>query len=1807
MRYLLNLIVSFFCFANAFTSESLSQIYLGSREGDPTSLVENVSTIHGDYSEYEVDLVVPGPDSLVLSRCYSSKDSLSVATLGGWRFYPQCFLTTQKDPKGKTYTTSEGTFDRAYAYVGTSEGSILTYVGWHNQSNPQAKSLFKVDVEERLLGITNSARAAITSWTNLKNNELCFDSQNNSFELFLNNGGKRFYIKHPSLNFYILKREILPSGNKIFYEYNDRCHPVLIKMTNSSEKKVLGWIRIQYGSTIHIDSSDGQTVDYQLEQDPTGELLLTKVARSNKPSVHYQYNIVDGRAFLTRKDLPEGRFTEVDYYTNHTNRNKVKSVTTPAGVSGSTSTQFVYGLEADGSGFTEIYGPLHRKIVHRFNEDLQLVCVEQYLGKSVYRIQRRTWGKRRDVTNLMSTTIEDENGNVYYAKTLSYDDKGNVLEEREYGNLTGASPHPIAMNDEGISGASQEFHVKTYFYYTIDEIDIINQKDAKGNGIRLGYKKGTNLLLRKCILEKNNRKKRWFYDYDEDGALTRVVVDDGYEVDAKSTDCVHKRHITQMTPKKDLPHVGAPEIVEEKYLDVKKKKEVLLKRMVNHFDAQGNIHAQDIYDANEEHRYVLKKIYEAGLLKVESDPAGNEVTYSYDGNHNLITEVHSRTGTSFEYGYDLKNRLIYTAEKDAKGNVFETHTSYDPSGYKLSEIDKLGNEIIYRPDDLGRVQSVSYPEIKYGENLSVKPTYTYQYDLFDHAISVTDPRGKTTLKTYTLRGQPTRVQYPDGIQELFKYDAEGSLHRYLSKDGTVRVFEYDYLGRIGHIEHYARISKKLGRSFSNIRYSNIRYSYDAFHMTFEKDELGNTTTYTYDGGGRLTSLSKDSRKVEFFYDPLGRTKAVKKWKTARAFTLQVREYDLLDHVTEERVEDSEGNTVLKYKYVYDEAGFLKEVIGYPQNQESTIKKYDYDGFGRLIAIRDAFNQITEIIYDDAHVNEWGQKVAKRTEIDPLGNQKEEIFDTSGHLTKVTQRNEKGQILAESELIYDAIGNELLEKNAVIFSGELLRTYTTEQTYSPGNQLQTLTHAATSPDERRISFTYNSYGDVLTKLEPGAKTPIAYQYNNGGKLESIAYQEEASDKKITHKLSYDKKGNITEVRLGSTHTVTYTFDPNSQLTSETIQDEFGSYHIGYTLDGEGLIQSIQLPDGSFVEYDYAGHFVKQVSRFTKGKKELYSYRIASRDLMGNVLEEILIGHAGARTQKWDQAGRRIEVSTDFFQDKIPEGGYDPLQNIRKREIVLDDEKYTIDYDYDDLSHLIAEKGEIEHSYSFDSLGNRLKKDESFYKINDLNQVLTAHDVIYTFDLNGNLASKTMAEKTWIFQHNALNQLISIKDPNQTNITFTYDLSGRRLSKKVEGKKKKSKVLRYFYMGQTEIGCLDERGVIVELRIPSDPNYPEAAPFISAEIKGGIYAPIYDLQGNVTCLVDPEYRQVVEGYRYSAFGEEEIINERGRSVSDSTMGNPWRYRGKRIDKEVGLINFGHRYYDPETGRWINPDPAGNIDGPNLYAFCHNNPLSYVDYFGHASEANHEVVDEKYFYGEYEPLCPCEHHRDCKRGGDLTNAIGGISHGLVDFILGSLHDLQTANVYIGSGEMEMTLEERVLLIDAVERSQANQMAVVGSWTISRMFVDESDAVYQSFRSKTTTTLEISSLVTGGYGVIKGIIGFSKLAKIPINITRKHIINEILGRGFFIRNFKYTNTTRKHMNEIVKRGPFKGTLSRPYMQSPHTINEIMASRKPIPDPGGISGGLRWDVPGTFRGSEGTWELIIHPETEMIYHFNFK
>ncbi|MCB9230590.1 MAG: hypothetical protein H6581_02960 [Bacteroidia bacterium] len=65
--------------------------------------------------------------------------------------------------------------------------------------------------------------------------------------------------------------------------------------------------------------------------------------------------------------------------------------------------------------------------------------------------------------------------------------------------------------------------------------------------------------------------------------------------------------------------------------------------------------------------------------------------------------------------------------------------------------------------------------------------------------------------------------------------------------------------------------------------------------------------------------------------------------------------------------------------------------------------------------------------------------------------------------------------------------------------------------------------------------------------------------------------------------------------------------------------------------------------------------------------------------------------------------------------------------------------------------------------------------------------------------------------------------------------------------------------------------------------------------------------------------------------------------------------YRYLGKEKDALTGLYYYGARYYATWTCRWMNPDPAGTVDGPNLYAYVQGNPVSWKDRDGQAKRKN------------------------------------------------------------------------------------------------------------------------------------------------------------------------------------------------------------------------------------------------------------
>jgi RHS repeat-associated protein len=83
-------------------------------------------------------------------------------------------------------------------------------------------------------------------------------------------------------------------------------------------------------------------------------------------------------------------------------------------------------------------------------------------------------------------------------------------------------------------------------------------------------------------------------------------------------------------------------------------------------------------------------------------------------------------------------------------------------------------------------------------------------------------------------------------------------------------------------------------------------------------------------------------------------------------------------------------------------------------------------------------------------------------------------------------------------------------------------------------------------------------------------------------------------------------------------------------------------------------------------------------------------------------------------------------------------------------------------------------------------------------------------------------------------------------------------------------------------------------------------------------------------------------IVWSAKYNSFGEAQVL-------LSSTVINNLRFAGQYFDNETGLHYNYHRHYDPNTGRYLTPDPIGLLGGINLFSYVLNNPINLTDPWG------------------------------------------------------------------------------------------------------------------------------------------------------------------------------------------------------------------------------------------------------------------
>ena len=312
-----------------------------------------------------------------------------------------------------------------------------------------------------------------------------------------------------------------------------------------------------------------------------------------------------------------------------------------------------------------------------------------------------------------------------------------------------------------------------------------------------------------------------------------------------------------------------------------------------------------------------------------------------------------------------------------------------------------------------------------------------------------------------------------------------------------------------------------------------------------------------------------------------------------------------------------------------------------------------------------------------------------------------------------------------------------------------------------------------------------------------------------------------------------------------------------------------------------------------------------------------------------------------------------------------------------------------YEYDKLNRLTRENNERlgkTWTYSYDAGGNITERKEYAYTTAEQldNETATAtkeyvyrtsgwKDQLLSYDGEGIVYDASGNPTTYrgaTLGFEAGRRLKSYKKAGDANAyEFTFDYRGVRNSKKTKdadghdktwsfyydedgklwGETKSEKVLQgnfgiklwtdkitkigYFHLNSGLAGFTLSRQTGIADAVKADYIYRKNA------------------LGDIDGIFDADMNLIGE-YVYDAWGNC-TIEASGADNIEIMETNPFRYRGYYWDKELNLYYLQTRYYDPQTGRFINADNVGygvinfnKINALNLYSYCINNPINYKD---------------------------------------------------------------------------------------------------------------------------------------------------------------------------------------------------------------------------------------------------------------------
>jgi RHS repeat-associated protein len=1532
---LLLLFFSFFC---AFAEECQDPINtLNNLRVDPELMVGGcVNVISGELILQEVDAYLMTDEPEPIIRAFRSFGSCNGSFQNKWSL----------NIEGSAWFNENN--DNAQIKI---LGENLSFQvdscqnGWHSYS--VKKDLWKK-------GMTNTSAGPIGARSNVNNYTLHRKSVGDA-DIYLHtpSGEVACFCPWANNKYYLVRKKA--NYGWLYYENNEAKGLIDKVRACSQDGKETDFAKIERERRLNnlgqvyynkaLITTGNSTTEYSFEDG-----LLRKVHRKHAPDITYKYCRFNRLGELISSVKREGgEKLKVKYWTSEppcplknkpdSNIGKVRKLCRKYADKSSTLVDlFKFRYCTLGKNTTTYVTDANGFLKEYKSFDGRLLEVNEYkndnsLTPSIYRSKKYFWGAGNKEGHLKGQGICDGQGAYAFYKNLTYDALGNVTCESVFANITGTRQIQVLVDSKGDVSSTPD-RLDIHYSYSKDGRNLLLEKCYPSHRKVYRYAADHCKPVAEFCYAKGKVQKRTFYIYNPSLFLVEKITDDGANEDLADWTGVTKRLIERFKPNDTFPY----QLVKEQrscYWDFSSGKEKQLKKVEYSYDQRGLKTEEKVFDAENSYCGSTKYVYnDYGLPVSITSPLGSVVRRHYTSGGLMRTEE----GPT--YGY--YKGMCYT-EHGLPTSVTEyvngqpglyKRLKYDHKDQLIKETDTHGNCVEYFYDEFGRKRRTKNVSVQIDDSSLCESIEEVDYDLLDRPIFSRTPSGAVTEKVYNVYGQPISVTHPDGRQERYTYSLEGHLLSHVDKEGCLLLQEVDWQGRPTEKRFYNRKGALIGCK---------RFIYSAFHLLQESDELGNTFFYSYDDAGRLIEKRSEKCVETYAYDSLGRQCYRKLSSGSNAMITETR-YDVLGNVLEDKEYAEDGSVYRHVACRYSPEGKKIEEVQFSAAGE-LCTRYRYDPRGDLIEETNAEGKSTRYLYDYVYANKLSQRQLQITTILPSGRKSVTMKNPQGKISKQQEFDLLGNLLKETQIFYDLSGNKTKITQTALNAEGNMETQVLLRTYNALGQVTEICENAHTDTPTITQICYNEQGlRSLLQLPDGRK--VHYLYDNEGHLAEIV----ASDLSLHYTYTYDLYGRVVlaENKLSGLKTER-SYDRWGRLATEHLEN---GLLLAYHWNGLDQLEKLILPDRSGIRWYYKGSCLSAVERLCVKAEMVYRHEYTEYDACGNLLSAQLPGDLAEVRYSYDALGRRRLCVSDFFQESIEE--YDLEGNpvsIKGKDGIGE---FSAEYLYDGLNQIIQESGVATHSYGYDNFHNRYEKDGEKSTVNACNQVTSFKEQGYTYDANGSLVYVKAPNATHSFTYDALGRLTAYQS-DQTQARYCYDAFGRRVSKTVNGT-----IERYLYLEENEIGSYDCLGNPLSLRLLGKGVGAEIGASVAIEVGSCIYIPFHDSAGNIRSLVDLKSGQTVETIRYNAFGEEEDPSKADSSFSSRY--SPWTFSSKRYDPESGLVFFGKRYYLPALGRWISKDPKKEVDGLNLYAFVHNNPLHYFDLWG-----------EKKFSYYWKPLRP------------------------------------------------------------------------------------------------------------------------------------------------------------------------------------------------------------------------------------------